>query len=81
LSKNVKIRIYKTIILPVVLYECETWSLTLREEVRLRAFEKKVLRRMFGPKSDEVREEWRKLHNEDEMGGTYSTNGGEEKCV
>jgi hypothetical protein len=52
-------RIYKTIILPVILYGCETWSLTLREEHRLRVFEKKVLRRIFGPKRDEVTERWR----------------------
>jgi hypothetical protein len=50
LSKNLKIRIYKKIILPVVLYGCETWSLTLREEHRLRVFENRVLRRIFGPK-------------------------------
>jgi hypothetical protein len=50
LSKNIKVRIYKTIILPVVLYGCETWALTLREEHRLRVFEKRVLRRIFGPK-------------------------------
>jgi hypothetical protein len=62
LSKNVKIRIYKTIILPVVLYGCETWSLTLREEHRLRVFENRVLRKIFGPKRDEVTGEWRKLH-------------------
>jgi hypothetical protein len=54
LSKNTKIRIYRTIILPVVLYGCETWSLTLREEQRLRVFENMVLRRIFGPKRDEV---------------------------
>jgi hypothetical protein len=54
LSKNKKMRIYKTIILPVILYRCETWSLTLREEHRLRVFENKVLRRIFGPKRDEV---------------------------
>jgi len=64
LSKNIKIKIYKTIILPV-LYGCETWSLTLREERRLRVFEKRVLRRIFWPKSDEVTGEWRKLHNEE----------------
>jgi hypothetical protein len=64
LSKNVKMRLYKTIILPVVLYGCETWSLTLREEPILRMFEKKVLRRMFEPKRDEVMGGWRKLHNE-----------------
>jgi hypothetical protein len=63
--KNLKIRIYNTIILPVVLYGCETWSLTLREKHRLRVFEIRVLRRVFGPKRDEVTGEWRKLHNED----------------
>ena len=65
LSKNLKIKIYRTIILPVVLYGCETWSLTLREEHRLRAFEIRVLRRIFGPKMDEVTREWRKLQNEE----------------
>ena len=54
LSKKLKIKIYKTIILPVVLYGCETWSLTLRDERRLRVFENRVLRRVFGPKRDEV---------------------------
>jgi hypothetical protein len=54
LSRNVKVKIYKTIILPVVLYGCETWSLTLREEHRLGVFENSVLRRIFGPKRDEV---------------------------
>ena len=54
LSKKIKIKIYKTIILPVVLYGCETWSLTLRDERRLRVFENRVLRRVFGPKRDEV---------------------------
>jgi hypothetical protein len=54
LSKNVNIRIYKAIILPVVLYGCEIWSLTLREEHRLRVFENRVLRRIFGPRRDEV---------------------------
>jgi hypothetical protein len=64
-SKNLKIKIYRIIILPVDLYECETWSLTLREGRRLRVFEKRVLRRIFGPKRDEVTAgEWRKLHNE-----------------
>ena len=58
-------RIYITIILPVVLYGCETWSLTLMEERRLRVFENRVLRRLFGPKRDEVTGEWRKLHNEE----------------
>jgi len=65
LSKNLKIKIYRTTILPVVLYGCETWSLTLREERRLPVFENRVLRRAFGPKRDEVTGEWRKLHNED----------------
>ena len=65
LSKNFKINIYRTIILPVVLYGCESWSLTLREERRLRVFEKRVFRRKFGPKRDEVTGEWRKLHNEE----------------
>ena len=58
-----KIKIYRTIILPIVLYGCETWSLTLREERRLRVFENRVLRRVFGPKRDEVTGECRKLHN------------------
>ena len=65
LSKNLKIKIYRTLILPVVLYGCETWSLTLREERRTRVFENRVLRRVFGPKRDEVTGEWRKLHNEE----------------
>ena len=54
LSKTLKIKIYRTIILPVVLYGCETWSLTLREERRLRVFENRVLRRVFGSKRDEI---------------------------
>jgi hypothetical protein len=58
LSKNILIRIYKTIILPVVLYGCEV--LTLREEHRLRVFEKRVLRRIFGPKRNEVSGDWKK---------------------
>jgi hypothetical protein len=71
MSRNVKVKIYKNIILPVVLYGCETWSLTLREEHRLRVFENKVLGRIFGPKRDEVTGEWRKLHNE-ELHNWYS---------
>ena len=59
------IKIYRTIILPVVLYGCETWSLTLREERKLMMFENRVLRRLFGPKRDGVTGEWRKLHNEE----------------
>jgi hypothetical protein len=65
LTKNLKIKIYRTIILPVVLYGCETWSLTLREERRLRMFENRELRRIFGPKMDEVTGECRKLRNEE----------------
>ncbi|KAJ4427856.1 hypothetical protein ANN_25635 [Periplaneta americana] len=65
LSKNLKVRIYKTVILPVLLYGCETWTLTLREEHRFRVFENKVLRKIFGAKRDEVTGEWRKLHNTD----------------
>src|SRR5215510_13510890 len=72
LSKNLKIKVYRTIILPVVLYRCETWSLTLRDEHRLRVFENRVLRRVFGPKRDEVTGEWRKLHNE-ELKDLYSS--------
>jgi hypothetical protein len=63
---------YKMIILPVVLYGCETWSLTLREERRLRVFENRVLRTIFGPKRDEVTGEWRKLHNK-ELHDLYSS--------
>jgi hypothetical protein len=72
LSRNVKVKIYKTIILPVVLYGCETWYLTLWEEHRLRMFENTVLRRIFGPKSDEVTVQWRKLHSE-ELHNLYSS--------
>jgi len=90
LSKNLKIKICRNIILSVVLYGCETWLLTLREERRLRVFENRVLRRIFGPKRDEVTGEWRKLYNEDcsgdkiekdEMGGAGSVYGGEEGCM
>ena len=70
LTKNVKIKICRTIILPFVLYGCETWSLTLREEHRLREFVNRFLRRIFGAKRDEATEEWRKLHNE-ELNGLY----------
>jgi hypothetical protein len=72
LSKNTKIKIYRPIILPVVLYGCETWSLTLREEHRLRVFENRVLRRIYGPKRDGVTGEWRRLHNE-ELNDLYSS--------
>jgi hypothetical protein len=72
LSGNVKVKIYKTIILPVCLYGCETWSLTLREEHKLRVFENRALRRIFGPKRDEVTRKWRKLHNR-ELHNFYSS--------
>ena len=71
LSQNLQIEIYRTIILPMVLYGCENWSLTLREERRLRVFENRVLMKVFGPKRDEVTGEWRKLHNE-ELNDLYS---------
>jgi hypothetical protein len=75
LSKNVKVENYTTItimiILPIVLYGCGTWSLTLREEHRLRVCENRVLREMFGPKRDDVTAEWRKLHSE-EVHNLYS---------
>jgi hypothetical protein len=66
LSKFLKIKIYRTILFPVVLYGCETWSLTLRDELRLRVL------RIFGPKRDEVTGEWRKLHN-NELHDLYSS--------
>jgi hypothetical protein len=72
LSKNLKIKIYKIIILPIFLYECGTWSLTLRKERRLRVFENMVLRRIFRPRRDEVTGEWRRLHNED-LNDMYSS--------
>jgi hypothetical protein len=71
-KQNLKIKIYRAITLPVVLYGCETWSLTMREERRLRVFENRVLRGIFGPKRDEVAGEWRKLHNE-ELHDLYSS--------
>jgi len=72
LSKNLRSKIYRTIILTIVLYGCETWSLILREEHRLRVFENKVLRRIFGPLRDKVTVKWRKLHNE-ERNDLYSS--------
>jgi hypothetical protein len=66
-----QIKIYRTIILPVVLYGCESWSLTLREECRLRVFEDRMLRRIFGPKRDEVTGEWRRPHK-NELYALYS---------
>jgi hypothetical protein len=65
ISKNRKIKIYRTLILPAVLYGCEIWSLILGEEDRLRVFENSVLRRAFEPKKDEVTGDWRRLHNEE----------------
>jgi hypothetical protein len=82
--KNVKIKIYKIILLSV-LYGCETWSLMFREEHRLRVSENRVLRRLFGPKRGEVTGGWRKFQNdevkEDEMGRAGSVCGGNEKCM
>jgi hypothetical protein len=72
LSKNVKVKIHRTIILPAVFYGCETWSLILREECRLRVFENREMRRIFGPKRDEVTGEWRRLHNKD-LDALYSS--------
>jgi hypothetical protein len=72
LSKNIKVRVYKAIILRVVPYECETWSLTLREEHKLRVFEKRMLRRIFQQTRVEVTGGWRKLHNE-ELHDLYSS--------
>jgi hypothetical protein len=74
LSRNVKVKIYRTIILPVILCGSETWSLTIREEHRLRVFENRVLRRIFGPKRDEVTGELRKLHSV-ELYNLYSSPG------
>jgi hypothetical protein len=65
LSKNIKIKICRTTILPIVLYGCGTWSLTLREEHRPRMFENRVLRRIFGPMRDAITGDWRKLHKEE----------------
>jgi hypothetical protein len=71
LLKNVKVRVYMTLILLVVPYGCEIWSVTLREEHKLRVFENRVLRRTFGPKRDRVMGGWRKLHNQ-ELHDLYS---------
>jgi len=72
LSKNLNFKIYRTIFLPVVLYGCETWLLTLREKRRLRVFENRVLSRIFEPKRDKVKMEWRKLHH-DELNDLHSS--------
>jgi hypothetical protein len=65
ITKHLKINIYRTTIFPVVLYECETWSVTLRQEHRLRVLQNTVLRKIFGPKRDEVLREWRRLNNKE----------------
>jgi len=72
LFKNLKINLYRNVILPVVLYGCETWSLTLREERKLKVFQNMVLRRIFGPRREEVTGEWRRLFNE-ERNDLYSS--------
>ena len=72
LSSRLLIKKYRTIILPLVLYGCETWSLILREERKLRVFENMVLRRIFGTRRDKVTGEWRRLHNE-ELNDLYSS--------
>jgi hypothetical protein len=72
LSKSIKIKIYRTVILPVILYGCETWSLILREERRLRVFKNRELRRILGPERDEVTGQWRRLYNE-ELYALYSS--------
>jgi hypothetical protein len=74
LSKNIKIKIYRTISLPVVVYGCETWSLTLREECRPRLFGNRVQQKIFGPKRDEVTGEWRKLHSDELTDLSFSPN-------
>jgi hypothetical protein len=71
--QNLNIQIHRTIILPVVLYGCEIWSLTLREESRMMVFENRVLRRIFGAQRNDVTGEWRKIHNE-ELNNLYSSN-------
>jgi hypothetical protein len=71
-AKNIEIKIYRTIFLPLCFNACETWSLKLREEHRLRVFESKIQRRIFGPKRNDVRGDWRKLHNE-EINDLYSS--------
>jgi hypothetical protein len=72
-SKNVKVKIYRSVIFPVVVHGCESWSLTLREEHMMRVSENRILSMIFGPKRDEVTGEWRKLHNE-ELNYLYSPN-------
>jgi hypothetical protein len=74
LSKNVKIKIHSNIVLPVVLCGCKTWSLALSEERRLRVFEHRVLRRIFGPKRDEETGEWRRIYNKELYALYFSPN-------
>ena len=74
LSKNINIMIYTAVILPAVLYGCETWFFALMEEHGLRVFEKRVLRKIFGPKRDKVTGEWRRLHKEELHELYYSPN-------
>jgi hypothetical protein len=94
LSKNINIKIHRTIFLPVVLFECETWSLAVKEQHTLRVFENRVLRRICGPKRDDIVGGWRKLHEElhylyslpnqvteDEMGWACIMHGEEQECV
>ena len=72
ISRKLKLKIYRTVILPVILYGCESWSTTLADEHKLRVFENKVLRKIYGPKRDEMTGEWRRLHNE-ELHGLYDS--------
>ena len=74
LFRNLKIKIYRTIILPVVLYGCETWSFTFRGEGRLRVFENWVLRRILRPKRDDVTGDWRQLHSQELKDLDFSLN-------
>jgi hypothetical protein len=71
-KQNIKIKIYRTVILPIVVYGCETWSLTLKEGHRLWVCENRVLKKIFGPKRDGITGEWRKLYNE-ELNDLYSS--------
>ena len=72
ISRKLKLKIYRTVILPVILYGCESWSTTLADEHKLHVFENKVLRKIYGPKRDEMTGEWRRLHNE-ELHGLYDS--------
>ena len=72
ISRKLKLKIYRTVILPVILHGCESWSTTLADEQKLRVFENKVLRKIYGPKRDEMTGEWRRLHNE-ELHGLYDS--------